>query len=141
MVEGMERSSEIVYEFLRPWHGLDSFINFASSALSNLSVKDYHDSTRDRVYAAITEYLLAERGDALKDYWARIEVTPGQVEVDKVNPDQPTMMRLNGICGFYGAPRVIIHLYLHMYLLCAIGVEYDAFLDDMNATIEKYYRA
>lgn len=137
----MERSIEIVYDFLRPWHGLDSYLNFTSSALSNLSPKDYHDSTRERIYAAITEYLLAERGDALKDYWKRIETVPGQEEVDKVNPDPSVIMKLNGICGFYGVNRVIIHLYLHMYLLTAIGVDYGVFLDDMTDSIDKYYRA
>lgn len=141
MVYGMERSTEIVCDFLTPWSGLDSFLNSTRTALVHLDPNDQRmDIVRERLYAMITDYLLAERGKVLKDHWDTIDRQPGLGEVEEVNPTPEMMMKLNAICGFYGASRVIIHLYLHMYLLNALGGEYGAFVDDLDQAVERLYR-
>lgn len=72
---------------------------------------DTHRTTRNRLYAALQEYLMGRRVEIL----GGIDLTPEKVK--QVNPDQRTMMALNAICGFYGADRVIIHLYLNAHLV------------------------
>jgi hypothetical protein len=136
----MERSTEIVYAFLNPWTGLDPFLAHQASAYKYLADADSAEGVRARLCATVTDYLLMQRGTRLKEHWETLDAAPGQTEVDEVNPDQATMMKLNAITGFYGADRVIIHLYLHMYLINALTGEYGGFLDDMDALITKYFR-
>lgn len=133
----MERSIEIVYDFLTPWARISTVLKACQAILVNTE----HPTVIGRTCATATEYLLAERGRMLKDHWAKTDAKPGSEDIDKVNPDQSTIMKLNGICGFYGADRVVIHLYLHMYLVNALTGLYDDSLAEMDSIVDRYYRA
>lgn len=133
----MERSTEIVYDFMTPWSRLDSVIKACRDILVNTD----HINVHARACTTATEYLLAERGRVLRTHWEVVDNPPGIKEVDEVNPSSETIMKLNGICGFYGADRVIIHLYLHMYLIQALNGGDHGELAELDGFIEKYYRA
>lgn len=132
----MERSTEIVYDFLTPWAAFDTVLK----ACREIIVNTDHEVVRARAYATATEYLLAERGRVLKAAWDETDAKPGSEDVEKVNPDREMMFKLNGICGFYGTDRVIIHLYLHMFLLQALNGQYGSYLAELDATVDRYYR-
>lgn len=132
----MERSTEIVYDFLTPWARINTVLKACQAILVNTD----HAPVIGRTCATITEFLVSERGRELKKHWQANDVKPGAEDVDKVNPDGSVIMKLNGICGFYGADRCIIHLYLHMYLVNALTGLYGDSLAEMDSIVDRYYR-
>lgn len=111
--------TDIVKQFLDPWCPYDPFLDSVGMALEHLPREDSFTGTRGRLYSMVQEYLLARRKESLEEFFDANGRTPAVV--DQVNPPPATIIKLNGICGFYSADRVVIHLYLQAYLDDVMG--------------------
>jgi hypothetical protein len=100
---------EVVLKFLHLASRHDDHIRVLTGVLEDLQDEKYRQ-VRTRLYATIQDYTLVRRAMILE----ALDLTPARI--DEINPPGQTMKMLNGICGFYGADRVLIYLYLAVYL-------------------------
>lgn len=100
------------------------------------------DVVWQRTFETIQSYLLHKRKQVLDEIVAIRDHAPlGPEDVEKYNPPGETMMKLNGICGFYGVHRVVIHLYLQAYLEAQDGNEVARkVLTSLDLLVEELYR-
>ena len=66
-------------------------------------------------------YIQWQRMDLLAKEWGVNSGTPAQAQ--QVTIPQEVMVRIHGVLGFYGVARTAIFLYVHAYLLQALGLD------------------
>ena len=137
-----DRRYTVVLRFLWRW------TDYTHSSLSEFEMlmasfgPDVPDVVWQRTFETMQSYLLHRRKMLLDEIVARPDHGPlGPEDVEKYNPPGETMMKLNGICGFYGVHRVVIHLYLQAYLEAQDGNEVAReVLTDLDLLVEELYR-
>ena len=109
----MARSTDALQRALNAWgvytHTYERF------ALLNESLADSNPEVLTHFHGSLERYIQQERMYLLEKHWGGLENgTPAQAE--EVNVPADIMVRVNGIVGHYGIPRVFLFLYVHAYL-------------------------
>lgn len=123
-------------------HALDAWGGY-STVLSNLSdvwvltTPKRFDKVHQHVGFAIQEFCLQERGDILSEHFKKFggHSRVPKDEVDRLNPPEEVMRKLNMACGFHKIDRAFIHLYLHAHLYRAMGQQGP--IDELDKILEK----
>lgn len=75
----------------------------------------------EHLLGSLERYIQWQRMDLLAKEWGVNFGTPAQAE--QVTIPRETMIRINGVLGFYGVPRTGIFLYVHAYLFQALKLD------------------
>lgn len=109
---------EVEQQFLVQAGSADGFLSIMAEAYTR-AAPDMYANLRRFLMASVNEYLLAVRKDTITWYctqkYGGLLQAPSDFEA-LVNPSREKLMELNAICGYYGADRTVIHVYLDAYL-------------------------
>jgi hypothetical protein len=125
-----------VREALYAWGDDRRFLLCMADAWS-LATGKKHENTRRAMAFAIQEYVLLERKEVLAAHFKKFggHSKVSREEVDRLNPPEDIMRKLNMVVGFHGIDRVFIHLYVHAYLMKALDFE-DTPIEQLDALLE-----
>lgn len=136
----MLSACEVEQRFLDTAGRSDGFMRTVAEGYHRMADEKFA-GVRRFLFASANEYLLAVRRETIADYCTEMYGGPLNAPSDfeqVVNPTREKLMELNAICGYYGADRTIIHIYLDAHLtmvvsgICEPVLSLDSLIRDLK---------